>query len=1290
MSARADAGKGRARSAARISRRGRTAQVVLITLFLIVTPAILYFTILLNTHEESVVNAAFHDLDRASRQLDFVFRSADEMTRFGGVVDPLPYPFRPSPQSGSPPSGGQADADEDTRAGARHACGAVHDVQEESADTNTGGARFELIGQGTVQVHFDSGYAVEFGLADALAGRQPDSFEQLLIATKGGEVLATVSDGRNQAAGYPTWPRIGGVVSVENLLDDAGAEARQRGAAGNAASIADLAGTSRPSGRDTATGEGAPQVPVSFERTLAGERYRIFVRPHRIEETLSVSRRSAVQAGGTCRSDAGTGPAGDGDDTAGCIRTLYLIGLEHSGDAVSAAGALGPSAITASGLVFLFLLLAWPLVRLLFLETHDALRPGQVVVTQAAAVGLMIALVAAGARWMADRNAYHALDEQARQTADEIAERFRRDLLLDAAALATRRAQHSREATDSAVRVANARFTALEVEALSRGEPGLLRNSRPAEFIFAADENGKLTLGCAPTEGLAPLAHGSEDEWRDATAEVAAITIDDRTYFQRIVNERGWPLSTLSDGFLEGSFYFERIVNRLTGRRIGELAIPAICSTPECPEAMWGADLPFHDYASAVLPGQLEFALFDDRTGMIVFHSQDTRSLVENVYADIDDPGLRTLVAQRAASGSAALSLVHEGGNIRASYRPIRGVPLSVLVYYDRDAVAHWSGTAMAIAIGVVFVLFAALIVAGLLIAAVAQRWASARADERGASATSAWRKTRFGFLVVPAAGMALGLLVFVLNWQDPEWWAICALVAGLATVALAVLARISAGRLAEPGARRGLFMHLSVGVAVLSTAFVIDATLRNNLELQTRFHAEKTLDRIAARLALHDEEGDWRGIDEILARYSFGLDECDSADRRRSEACYLMDRSAGVPEAGSKEPRWLGALETGLKALPFGIGGRAEYAHAEHRVEASEARAYRRTADGQVLFRPGTAPAMAWAYPEDFDIWSDRGWLVAAALLAAAWYGLWRFLSRRLLGREKITCGMNETDDVLAGKPLAVAIHMSDPEIERWLGAEPDAVARVSLFDGPGAAGGEQHVIVRHVGALPDITSDERRKWLGFLAARESCNHAGKVVLQAECDVVTLLSTAFDSERDAFAPEERRQWLAVLARAAEIPRTKPSTARSERLTRSAFRHLWEHSTRAERIALYHLAEERWLNPENRPVIESLVRRGLARPGRPPVIASEILRRYVLSAESPDRFHLWEAEASTGAWKSLRIPFALLLLIILGWLIYIGGDALNFITAALVGAVALITHLANALRLFGGMSGSRM
>lgn len=44
----------------------------------------------------------------------------------------------------------------------------------------------------------------------------------------------------------------------------------------------------------------------------------------------------------------------------------------------------------------------------------------------------------------------------------------------------------------------------------------------------------------------------------------------------------------------------------------------------------------------------------------------------------------------------------------------------------------------------------------------------------------------------------------------------------------------------------------------------------------------------------------------------------------------------------------------------------------------------------------------------------------------------------------------------------------------------------------------------------------------------------------------------------------------------------------------------------------------------------------------------------------------------------------------LGWLIYIGGDALNFITAALVGAVAVVTHLANALRMLGGMSGARM
>ncbi len=127
------------------------------------------------------------------------------------------------------------------------------------------------------------------------------------------------------------------------------------------------------------------------------------------------------------------------------------------------------------------------------------------------------------------------------------------------------------------------------------------------------------------------------------------------------------------------------------------------------------------------------------------------------------------------------------------------------------------------------------------------------------------------------------------------------------------------------------------------------------------------------------------------------------------------------------------------------------------------------------------------------------------------------------------------------------------------------------------------------------------------------------------------------------------------------------------------YRAAWEACTRNERLALYQLARGRLVNVENLDTIEHLRRRGLIVVEPYARLASSSFADFVQHAELPGTFERWEAEASEGLWQSIRMPLMIVLLLVLVWIAFSSGEALNIVVALFGTALTFLGTLFRAI-----------
>jgi hypothetical protein len=132
-----------------------------------------------------------------------------------------------------------------------------------------------------------------------------------------------------------------------------------------------------------------------------------------------------------------------------------------------------------------------------------------------------------------------------------------------------------------------------------------------------------------------------------------------------------------------------------------------------------------------------------------------------------------------------------------------------------------------------------------------------------------------------------------------------------------------------------------------------------------------------------------------------------------------------------------------------------------------------------------------------------------------------------------------------------------------------------------------------------------------------------------------------------------------------------------ERVRRHAhgfYESLWRLCSKKERVILYRLAQGYLINPANAHDLVDLLDIGILR--RDPAIRlpNESIKRFILSAETPERIEGWARGGKASAWSIVRIPLIGLILMLTVVITLMGKETTDYVLG-LLGAIAALLPL---------------
>lgn len=136
--------------------------------------------------------------------------------------------------------------------------------------------------------------------------------------------------------------------------------------------------------------------------------------------------------------------------------------------------------------------------------------------------------------------------------------------------------------------------------------------------------------------------------------------------------------------------------------------------------------------------------------------------------------------------------------------------------------------------------------------------------------------------------------------------------------------------------------------------------------------------------------------------------------------------------------------------------------------------------------------------------------------------------------------------------------------------------------------------------------------------------------------------------------------------------KVQPYTATPER----SFQEKWQALSQAEQLALYQIARRELINPRSFAVLETPMREGLIRLDPWPVLASPDLKDSILHAESESDFERWQREAGDSAWRTIRGPLFIVIMVVIAWLSWTAGGSMKALMAVLVATAAFFGQIA--------------
>lgn len=1116
-------------------------------------------------------------------------------------------------------------------------------------------------------------------------------FDEVLVSLEEGAVTASIGPRASNGVRARSRPmRRLGVTDARSMLE--------RAVAGDAKAEA---GKAR-----------LPTQPAAYVDTIAGERYRIFVK------LLTPAHEIYLDDNG----------GGDAKRQ----QRLYLIGLKRDDLRAQIAGAIEPAGRFGLMLLVLLALLGWPLANLRAKAPDDPIAWPEAAACLISIV-LIPAVLAVAAVWVWSYQGVRAWADAAAQTyARDVARVL--TLELEQGRSVLRRYQAVFDAQGAPAASAPVR---VDRTVSSGAEAATLVSAPVRECVGARDRTCTL-------DARALAQHDAFKAWspfssvfatdRDGRRDGARYTVYDapnvnpdfnysaREYFRALQQQRGWA----SDN--AGAYVAQRIFSGGDGSRVLQAAVPRRCANGAFCGIITGS-LAVHSLSAAISPPLLQFAVIEQRTGQVVFHTDDARSLAEDFFVESENnPRLRALV-QIGQSGG--FSGYYMGAAHRFYHAPLEAAPWSVVAFYPlRDAGdVSWHAvlTGLAAYCGVMLI---------ILIASALALWIGLRRSSESVRNFAArfWHRlgspcsyARWGVSLFGGAAVLVAIYEIVVDLRAGQgvdvspitWWMIVA-----AAIAAAIIH--SRHRRASHSVCIALWLLM---VSAAPAAWIAlghhDVQMRGLLRdamVSASNQVMQRRDAIAGDLRRWLSNGDERANEFpgawLLAAPSrtmpiagFAAGDCGlrSAAPDAWTSCV-----SGPPPLGAlitkrdldfwRRETWSAASmdeaqQRRIELLGATVDSNPSCASTQHTEHCSF-----RSPDGRMItmgvdLREREAAAVEDEQRFDVVLRIATNIVALAGVVFISW-ALALFASRRLLGvRSSDHCAVAADAWPVLRSTVFHSRRLQRSAVEELLeaarphsadGEQKATVTRVNLATDARLAhliehGASGPVLLTNLDiALTD--AKRRREILGVLERFADDANVQLLIHSRRSPLERLYHPERFPEsgpEHALTLDESLRWDNVLQKLDCLEIEEPERpTRHPHLAAVDHHRTWKLCTRAERLLLYQLATGRLANPRNHAVIDALIARGLVALNPWPQIIDPQFAEYVRTAESAADLAQWQRDASAASGRRVRttlvtITLVLLLAAVL-WFNWTASDQFKIVSTILAASVAFLSQIGQA------------
>lgn len=386
----------------------------------------------------------------------------------------------------------------------------------------------------------------------------------------------------------------------------------------------------------------------------------------------------------------------------------HVIGVVRKSQLLSDVSSVSLNAMAILLTLLLLMLLAIPLLKLRFAAVTEPISTAQVfLIGMSLILGTCIITLL-----LLDVRVYSGLKDRMDETAKQISQRMRTSFTdeLNNAILANKTAflapgiaaTYGSDVASTRLSCDQKEFRGINLSMLEMD-----KSYPPFELAYLLDSDGTQV--------------GPQKTYRKETS--ADIKVPKRQYFLRARDGPLWHHSTSVPGRSDGvttdeSFFLERIFTYDHGFWLTALSMPTDTSsinssnTPCAPIARVTLGV-MKSFFATVLPPSFGFAVLEDSTGEVIYHSDNSRSLLENFYVETDNN--ESLITAVHARREVAVSGHYYGDGHRFYVAQLADTPWSLVVFYDKTLIrtVNFELLVSTITAQVIYVL---MIFAGLLV----------------------------------------------------------------------------------------------------------------------------------------------------------------------------------------------------------------------------------------------------------------------------------------------------------------------------------------------------------------------------------------------------------------------------------------------------------------------------------------------------------------------------------------------------------------------------------------------